>query len=223
NNALLGGSGDDVLFANGDSNRLFGDYDTVGGDDTIYATGNNNTLLGEIGNDVLVSAGHGNVLDGGSGDDILLGGTGSETYVFNLGNGSDAIADLGGTDILEIHGDIANWADLDITATKGDDGSFLNLMFSEGTTQWGDVTLDLANGQLLETLRLGDGAEMNFQDIYDGALEIPTADLDSLSASLEAVLDGADGLSETGEIADMVFTESGDGINEIIPDDDPLA
>ena len=164
------------------------------------------------------------MLSGGTGDDILLGGAGDDTYVFNLGDGSDAIADLGGTDVLQINGNLADWGDLDITATKGDDGSFLNLMFSAGENQYGDVTIDLTHGDLLETLRLGDGAELNFQDIYDGALEVSTTDIEGLSASLEAVLDGVDGTSKVSEAIGMVAvtTDTSNSEDELVPPDDTV-
>ena len=150
----------------------------------------------------------------------MIGGAGNETYVFNLGDGSDAIADLGGFDVLQINGDLADWSNFDIQATKGDDGSFLNLMFSDGDMQWGDVTIDLTNGDLLETLRLGDGAELNIQEIYDGALEVVTTDIEGMSASLDAVLDGADGISETGDIVDAVFTDTMAADGTMDPTDD---
>ncbi|MBT5050389.1 MAG: hypothetical protein HOM58_17950, partial [Rhodospirillaceae bacterium] len=164
-----------------------------------------NTLDGGAGNDTLVSTGIDNQLDGGAGNDVLAGGAGNETYTFNLGDGSDAIVDLGGSDVLQVNGDVADWSNIDIQATKGDDGSFLNLMFSEGGNQLGDVTIDLANGSMVETLRMGDGSELSVQDIYDSALEISTVNLDAMSASLDAVLDGPDGTSETGDLMEMVF------------------
>ena len=208
-----GGTGNDTIHVDGSNNQLHGGS----GDDTMTLSGGNSSLFAGDGNDVLVSNGAGNYLFGGTGNDVLVGGEGSETYVFNLGDGSDAIADLGGSDILQINGNPADWGELEIQATKGDDGSFLNLMFSEGDTQWGDVTIDLTHGELLETLKLGDGSELNIQDIYDSALEVTTADIDGMSASLEAVLDGADGISETGEIVDEVFVETDGGANS-----DPL-
>ena len=228
-NRAEGGSGNDALAAIGNWNEIDGDAgaDVIHiagsdskawggtGNDFITVSGYMNSAWGEDGDDMIVSDGDLLFIDGNWGNDTLLhmgndsqlwAGEGNETYVFRLGEGSDAIADLGGSDALWVLGNIADWADLEITATKGDDGSFLNLMFSEGETQWGDVTIDLQHGEMVETLRLGDGSELNLQSIYDGALEVSTANLEELSASLEAVLDGADGLSETGEIVDMVFT-----------------
>jgi len=91
-------------------------------------------------------------------------------------------------------------------------------MFSEGNVQWGDVTIDLTHGDLLETLRLGDDAEFNIQEIYDDALKVSTADIEGMSASLDAVLDGGDDISQTGEIVDEVFVET----DPAGSDDDPL-
>ena len=82
----------------------------------------------------------------------------------------------------------------------------------------GDVTIDLTHGDLLETLRLGDDAEFNIQEIYDDALKVSTADIEGMSASLDAVLDGGDDISQTGEIVDEVFVET----DPAGLDDDPL-
>jgi len=213
NSTIVGEDGNDSITVNGSLNDVSAGW----GDDTVNVTGDYNVVKGDAGNDILISDGDGNVLTGGTGNDVLVGGAGNETYVFNLGDGSDAIADLGGTDVLQINGSVADWSNFEILATKGDDGSFLNLMFSEGENQYGDVTIDLTHGDLLETLKLGDGSELNIQEIYDGALEVSAVDIDELSASLEAVLDGVDGISETGEIVDEVFVETDGGV-----DGDPL-
>ncbi|MDP7424035.1 MAG: hypothetical protein QF394_01285 [Rhodospirillales bacterium] len=87
-----------------------------------------------------------------------------------MGDGSDAIADLGGTDMLQINGDLADWSNF------------------------------------------------NIQEIYDGALKVSTADIKGMSASLDAVLDGADDISQTGEVVDEVFIET----DPAGSDDDPL-
>jgi len=111
----------------------------------------------------------------------------------------------------------------DLKATKGNDGSFLNLRFSEGEIQFGDVTIDLSHGELIETLRLGDGSELSIQDIFDDALEISTADIEAMSASLEAVLDGEDGISETGKLVDEVFVDTETpGQDDLTPPDDTI-
>jgi Ca2+-binding RTX toxin-like protein len=55
------------------------------GNDTINGTGNNDKLLGGADNDTLT---------GGKGNDTLEGGSGIDTYIYNSGDGFDAIVDL---------------------------------------------------------------------------------------------------------------------------------
>ena len=55
------------------------------GNDTMFGGSQADTLFGNLGNDII---------EGGQGDDELDGGLGNDTYVFNLGDGKDAITDF---------------------------------------------------------------------------------------------------------------------------------
>ena len=46
--------------------------------------------------------------EGGAGNDSLSGGTGSDTYLFDLGDGEDVVAEMGGTDKVIFGEDIDN-------------------------------------------------------------------------------------------------------------------
>src|SRR6266568_3510473 len=70
-----GGAGDDVITDYGGANVI----DGGAGDDTITLSGNGN-----------------NTLEGGRGNDQLTGSLGSDTYVFNRGDGQDTISDFSG-------------------------------------------------------------------------------------------------------------------------------
>ena len=60
------GEGDDVLSAEGERNRLYGDcYTCAGGDDTIHAVGAGNLVAGQRGNDALTIDGSGGRIVGG--------------------------------------------------------------------------------------------------------------------------------------------------------------
>ncbi|MGQ0598529.1 putative Ig domain-containing protein [Aquabacterium sp.] len=124
---LDGGSGADTLYddADGKDERgrenkskdiFFGragddDLDGGAGDDILDGGDDNDILTGGDGNDIL-RGGAGkdhlygdngaktpgmDILEGGSGDDALAGGGESDMYVFNLGDGKDAIQDDGGS------------------------------------------------------------------------------------------------------------------------------
>ncbi|WP_435273850.1 calcium-binding protein [Psychrobium sp. nBUS_13] len=79
-NVLHGGEGDDQVSGIG---QLFGDD----GNDTLSGKG---SLDGGNGNDTLISEGD-SVLIGGKGNDKLVGSFKQETYLFNIGDGSDLI------------------------------------------------------------------------------------------------------------------------------------
>ena len=79
---LVGGSGDDTLAGDLQSNRLEGG---AGADSLLGVTGND-TLIGGLGNDV-VDGGDGNdSIDGGDGNDVLSGSTGFDYIVGGAGN-----------------------------------------------------------------------------------------------------------------------------------------
>lgn len=62
-------------------------------DNSLVGTNLGDRLYGHEGNDALNSGSGDDVLTGGVGDDQLFGSTGRDTYVFNLGDGSDTIID----------------------------------------------------------------------------------------------------------------------------------
>ena len=85
-----------------------------GGDDKLYGQGWNDTMYGGDGND-LIEGGSGNdTLIGGRGDDILNGGIGDDVYIYNKGDGADAILDEGGQDKIKF-GEGIKKEDLSVT------------------------------------------------------------------------------------------------------------
>ena len=116
---LFGGSGADMLAGGAASDRIHGDA----GDDWLRGAGGNDLLEGGRGDDTLaggrgdddLAGGRGDddldggagadrldggtgddTLAGGRGDDLLAGGRGVDTYVFDAGDGVDAIVDADG-------------------------------------------------------------------------------------------------------------------------------
>jgi|ETNmetMinimDraft_16_1059900.scaffolds.fasta_scaffold49365_2 hypothetical protein len=74
------------------------------------------------------------ILEGGEGDDFLWGGLGSDTFVYNTGDGSDLIRDFTkGEDMIELSCSdigIANWDNLSGYIGSDVDGTAL-ITFSE--------------------------------------------------------------------------------------------
>ena len=86
---LFGGNGNDFKLGGSGNDYLQGDT----GNDTLIGDTENDTLIGGSGSDMLYGGDGNDVLSGGSGIDYLIGGKGHDTYLFQLGDGSDHIDD----------------------------------------------------------------------------------------------------------------------------------
>ncbi len=102
---IFGGEGDDVLrgdLGDRDSQVGIGDNDTIfgeAGDDHIGGKGGNDILNGGAGDDSIWGDDGDDILRGGLGDDTLTGddrsgGSGSDTFVLAIGEGTDTITDF---------------------------------------------------------------------------------------------------------------------------------
>ncbi len=85
------GDGDDYIGGDNNSNSLNGGA----GNDEIRALGGNDTIRGGVGDDLLDGANGDDELHGDGGNDRLLGGSGNDRYHYDIGDGSDVIADNG--------------------------------------------------------------------------------------------------------------------------------
>ncbi|NEQ52542.1 MAG: phytase [Leptolyngbya sp. SIO3F4] len=106
NDVILGGEGDDVL--RGDRNSRSAQTGEAGGDDLIYGGGGddriggksgNDSLFGDAGNDQIWGDDGDDLLRGGLGNDTLTGdndsgGSGIDTFVLAIGEGTDTIVDF---------------------------------------------------------------------------------------------------------------------------------
>jgi len=102
NDEIFGGDGDDVL--RGDLNQRSPQVD-IGGDDIIFGGAGNDRIGGKGGNDQLFGEAGDDQIWGDDGDDILRGGLGNDTLVgddFSGGSGSDTfvLAMNEGTDTI---------------------------------------------------------------------------------------------------------------------------
>ena len=193
---IYGGAGADWIFAGAGD-----DYaDGGSGDDLVFGEAGNDVLTGGAGNDVLVGDNPGVVaaadegddfLDGGDGDDLLygnggddilfggpgtdtlVGGAGRDTYVFNRGDGTDAIWD---------------------TPAGADDPEASILVLGEGVQRDsikfrpGSLVVDLGGGDsvhvagldrmnpastpVLGAIRFADGTSMSFGEILAQGFDI---------------------------------------------------
>jgi len=96
-----------------------GHFSSIGGQSNV-AIAYNVTIesaIGGSGNDTIVGNYAANTITGGSGNDTLTGGGGADHFVFNRGNGSDAITDFQhGTDVIDLRSMGVAMTDVSIAA-----------------------------------------------------------------------------------------------------------
>lgn len=99
---IFGGDGDDRISGDLSSRRRQGGDDTVdggAGDDVIRGNDGDDVLFGGAGADFIQGERGDDLLHGGEGDDVLKGdisrrGTGKDTFVLAIGEGTDTILDF---------------------------------------------------------------------------------------------------------------------------------
>lgn len=105
----------------------------------------NRAMTGTDGDDTIIGSAHADRIEGRGGNDILIGGRGSDTYIYNLGDGNDTIieeADTAARDQL-VFGAGINAGDVsftrpspssnDIVLTIAHDGATITLVNQLGT------------------------------------------------------------------------------------------
>ncbi len=132
---LIGGSGDNLLYAGLGNDTLQGGSGT----NMLFANGGNNTLIGGPGSDYMFAGAGNDTLIGGSGNDYEQAGTGSAEFVLSTSDiGNDIIAGFKiGTDHLHVLG--ANAAPLG--------GGAINALIAGATSDGsGNAVLAIAPG-----------------------------------------------------------------------------
>lgn len=207
---LIGGSGDDLLIGDPDSNEIRG----VGGDDHIRGGIGTDLLNGGDGEDLLRGEDDSDTLEGESGDDVLKGGEIND--ILEGGFGADLLN--GGPNFLA--GDTATYVfrteslTVTIGAGSGDDGGPSDGISGErdtvrGTIEnitGGDGNDVLTGSEVANTFMGGDGA-----DVLTGLAGIDTMSYDDHLAAVAVVIDGTpnDGSAADGPSGarDLVKTD----------------
>ena len=227
---------DDLImqFAGGDELVLIGQFDENGHhmssiafeDGTVWTNTNILAALlvqrdAESGEELIGTSGS-DRLEGLRGDDLLSGLNGADTYVFNRGDGRDAIEDNGSTsstqiDVIEINGYVAGEI---IFQTSLSDPNNLLISF-EGSTDEILVVggIDGSTADRIELVRLADGAEWTYSQMIALALEnAGTTGDDGISGgSNPEVLSGGLGndFLSGGDASDLYIFNRGDGRDAI--------
>ncbi|MBL4827672.1 MAG: hypothetical protein JKY66_08170 [Spongiibacteraceae bacterium] len=159
--------GDDAIDVAGGDDALFGKSgnDVLGGGaghDRIYGDEGNDTLDGGEGHDFLYGGDGDDIITGGLGNDILRGNLGNDRFLFETGDGIDALLDKDGDNVIElgegtVDADLVvsrNGSDLIIDfAGRPDDQLTLSEFFT-GLTHSQNWTLQFADNSQLSSDQL---------------------------------------------------------------------
>ena len=144
--------------------RLFAQISTAG-DDVIRGSGAADTLDGQGGDDQIYALDGDDILTGGKGSDRLEGGNGNDIYVFNRGDGGDAIWDAGGNDTVRFGAGIVA-ADLEFTQAQQDGDTNGVTLAIKGTNDRLHI-IGQAGGSLIERFEFFDGTVLTAQMLID--------------------------------------------------------
>ena len=152
-------NGDYLYGISGVSNRING----LGGGDNINGAELNDVLDGGEGNDNIWGNAGNDTLSGGLGNDYLSGDSGDDTYLFNLGDGNDIIAEYSnqGIDTLNLGSGITT-SNVQIARTGN---SFSDLVLSFGGTDSitiRDYFYGNSNAGRIENIVFTDGTVWDF-------------------------------------------------------------
>ena len=121
-------------------------------DDIVYGCGGNDSITTLDGNDTLI---------GGKGNDALNGGRGDDTYIWNLGDGFDAIYDESGNDKIKFGEGIALE---DLSFARDPNGS-LEICVKGDRSQGVSInSFFVDTGYQVETLEFADGTTFDLAD-----------------------------------------------------------
>ena len=160
NDTILGGAGNDIIYAAApnqygfERNKLLGQL----GDDSLYGDRGADRLLGGGGDDYIAGNLGNDITTGGRGDDILYDAGADDTYRYARGDGIDHIEDIRGEDVLVFGKGIT---ESDISAIRR--GNFqLELQLDGGRK--GTVLINNQFDPLggIETIRVRGGATLDY-------------------------------------------------------------
>lgn len=203
---LTGTDGVDVLTGGTAADVLSG-FD---GNDTLHGNSGNDVLNGGGGSDSQYGGGGDDVLIGGRDVDYLTGGAGSDTYIFNIGDGFDSVYnndnDLVRSDVISFGAGIEK-ADVKVYRSEND------LVLRVSPDGWDQVRVigyfddEFGRDSKIDKVLFANGDYYTASDL-DAIVKIGTTDSDNLYGSfLDDTFYGDDG-------ADQIFGAGGnDNLN----------
>jgi Ca2+-binding RTX toxin-like protein len=187
-------------------------------DGTKLATGA--VITGTAGNDAITATNISTTIQGGKGNDTITGGLLSDTYIFNLGDGADTIADYGtGTDVLRFGAGI-NPGDITLSASLN--GRDLIISHANGTDKITVSSYFVAGlggkDNCIEQIQFADGTVWDSTKLATGAVITGTSGNDTImSTGMATTIQGGKGNDTItgGLLADTYLFNLGDGSDTI--------
>jgi Ca2+-binding RTX toxin-like protein len=199
-----------------------------GGDNggVLFGSDLNEVISGGAGSDWLDGGAGDDTLAGGGGDDLLTGGPGADTYVYNLGDGTDTIADPSGPgqqNTLRFGPGIDPGSLTlglgSLLIRVGDSAGALHLESFDPQNPFGPRDID--------RFVFADGSELGYEQLLERGFDLygtERADIIAGTALADRVTGGkGNDLLFAGFGGDTYLYASGDGADRIIEADDPGA
>ncbi|MDM7943902.1 MAG: calcium-binding protein [Hydrogenophaga sp.] len=179
--------------------------------------GRDNRISGGAGNDRLRGSTGADTLEGGTGNDVLEGGSGADTYRYQLGDGTDRIAenwDRSGHDVLELGAGL-NPGNVQLFWTRQ---YHLRVVLPDG----GQIVVEhQANGEGpgIEAIRFADGTQWDLDALYARTAITTDGDDDRVLGTRNDVVDGGAGNDQFHNLGgyDTFVFGLGDGHDVIHP------
>ena len=150
---ICAGAGDDVIDLTSSRFEYVGDAMAVlggDGDDVIWANKGNSLLFGDAGNDRIVGGAEVDLIVGGAGDDAMHGGGGDDLFVFGGNWGNDTVTQLadGKVTLWFQEGDDSKWDASTLTYADGANSVQVLSGVADVALKFGDDGSELYQGLL---------------------------------------------------------------------------
>ncbi len=212
-----GGAGDDAIADQGTGTNVLRGGD--GNDSITFSYYANSTVEGGAGDDLIkinyptyTTSAYSNILSGGAGNDRFVAGASTDTYLFNRGDGQDAINDYGfsnyggiGLDKLSFGAGIAA---SDITASRSGYHMVIKIADPGNPAASDQITIEnwfQDEAYRIETFQFADGSSLTAADVNQRG-----------SSSTEVLLGGTGSDNYiVDNVNDAVFENANEGLDRV--------
>ncbi|PLX36063.1 MAG: hypothetical protein C0606_15180, partial [Hyphomicrobiales bacterium] len=154
NDTVYAGSGNDLVYAHTGDDLVTGD----GGNDSLYGDDGNDEIHGGSGLDLIYGGIGDDTMRGGTGDDTLYGESGNDVFMFQEGDGHDAVTGGAG-------GSWIDTIDLSVGGDLGTLGTDWTVTITVGTIDAQDASSMTLSDDAQGYITLQDGSQIDFVEM----------------------------------------------------------